>query len=92
MVTVVSGQSIGPISRVKLSLKVGQIICPETSVTKYQSKLRNQPEERNLQLHHDGSLKSRRLFADVSRYELKSVLVEFVGYWAFDLGLVARSI
>jgi len=32
--------------------------CPETSVTNYQPTLRNVPEERAPQLHHDGSLKS----------------------------------
>jgi hypothetical protein len=49
LVTDVSGQVIGPINKVQGTarlLKTGQIDCPETSVTNYQSMLRNIPEER----------------------------------------------
>jgi len=35
--------------------------CPETSVTNYQSKLRNIPEERISHLHCGGSLKSCKI-------------------------------
>ena len=35
------------------------IVCTETSVTNYQSMLRNIPEEQSSHLHRDGSLKSR---------------------------------
>ena len=40
-------------------LKMGSICCPETSVTNYQSTLRNIPEERSSHLRRGGSLKSR---------------------------------
>jgi hypothetical protein len=39
-------------------LKMGQIVCPETSA-KYQSTLRNIPEERRSHLHRVGCLESR---------------------------------
>jgi len=38
------------------------IVCPEFSVTKDQSVLRNTPEERTSHLHRSGSLKSRKIF------------------------------
>jgi len=40
------------------SLKMGQIGCPETSVTNYFSMLRNMPQERRSHLHCDGNLQS----------------------------------
>jgi hypothetical protein len=40
---------------------MGPICCPETSVTNYQSTLRNIPEERICHLHRSGSLESRSL-------------------------------
>jgi hypothetical protein len=56
LVTEVSGQRIGPVfkgqavglylSWIAWPLKMGPIGCPETSVTNYQSDLRNIPEER----------------------------------------------
>jgi len=42
------------------TLKMGLIGCPETSVRKYHYSLRNNPEERNSQLLHGGSLKSTK--------------------------------
>ena len=42
------------------TLKVGSTGCAETSVTNYQSTLRNILEERRPQLHRGGSLKSRK--------------------------------
>jgi hypothetical protein len=47
----VSEQPIGPIFNGQTVLKMGQIGCPETSVTNYQSTLRNIPEERRTHLH-----------------------------------------
>jgi hypothetical protein len=41
-------------------LKVGQKNCPETSIQKYHSTLRNAPEERRSHLQRGGSLKSRK--------------------------------
>ena len=38
---------------------MGPMGCPETSVTNYQLTLRNIAEERMLQLHREGSVKSR---------------------------------
>ena len=38
----------------------GQVCCPETSVTNYQSTLRNTPEERRFHLTCDGNLKSSK--------------------------------
>jgi hypothetical protein len=40
--------------------KVRSTDCAETSVTNYQSTLRNIPEERRPHLHRGGSLKSRK--------------------------------
>jgi len=40
-------------------LKMGRIICTETSVIKYQSTLRNIPEERISRLHQGWSMKSQ---------------------------------
>jgi hypothetical protein len=37
---------------------MGPIVCPETSVQNYHSKLRNVPEECRAHLHRGGSLKS----------------------------------
>ena len=39
---------------------MGQIGCPETSVTNHQPTPRNIAEDRLIQLHLDGSLKARR--------------------------------
>jgi hypothetical protein len=42
-----------------LSLEIGQIGCPETSIRNCYYSLRNNPEERDSHLLHGGSLKSR---------------------------------
>jgi len=47
MVIAVAGQPIGPTFKGQ-TLKVGPIGCPETSVTKYQSKPSNIPEQRQI--------------------------------------------
>jgi hypothetical protein len=63
-VTDVSGQPICSIFKVKQSKKTledGTDRLSETSVTYYQSMLRNIPEERRCHLHHGGSLKPREL-------------------------------
>ena len=61
------GQNIGPVFKVQAdqevtwtacSLKMGPIRCPQTTVTIYQTTLRNIPEERRSQLHGGGSLTS----------------------------------
>ena len=44
-----------PSSRVKKSLKMGPIRCPETSVNDYHSTLSNTPEERRFHQHRGGS-------------------------------------
>ena len=55
LVTDVSGQRIGPILKGQavqegcLTLEYGPVCCPETSVTKYNSTLRKNPEERRFQ-------------------------------------------
>jgi hypothetical protein len=45
-----------------LTLQMGPVVCPETSVTNYQSTLRNIPEERRSHLHRGESLKSREAY------------------------------
>jgi hypothetical protein len=54
---------IGPIFTGQQSdswpMKMGQIICPETSVNDYHSTLLNTPEERRSHQHRGGSLKSK---------------------------------
>ena len=55
LITDVSGQPIGPIFKNRsiiryVTLNTGPIICPETSVTKYQSSPRNVAEERGSQI------------------------------------------
>jgi hypothetical protein len=71
IVTDFSIQPIGPIfkgqafqekSSTVWPLKMGPIGCLETSVTNYQSTLRNVPEERSSRVHLGGSLKSLRIF------------------------------
>ena len=52
---------------------MGPIGFPETSVQKYQSTLRNTPEERRSHQYRCGSLKSRIVFNDVS-----NCLVSFI--------------
>jgi hypothetical protein len=42
-----------------LTLNMGPIVCPETSVHNYHSTLRNIPEEGRSHLHYGGSLKLR---------------------------------
>ena len=63
VVTNVSVQPIGPIFKDQAVqeglLGLPDPACPETSVTKYQSALRNIPEERRSRLHRGGSLKLR---------------------------------
>jgi len=50
-----------PNSRVRQSrhLKMGSMVCPETSVINYHYSLRNMPEERSSDLLRGGSLKPR---------------------------------
>ena len=48
-------------SQDSLSLKMGPIDCPDSSVRNYRFSLRNDPEERSYQLLRFVSLKSRRL-------------------------------
>jgi hypothetical protein len=48
-----------PSSRVKKSLNIGGIGCPETSVKDCHSMLRNVPEECRCHRHRSGNLKSR---------------------------------
>jgi hypothetical protein len=63
LVTEVSGQTFGPSfkSHTTWPLNMGQIGCPETSVTTYLSQLRNIPEEQRSHLHRGGNLKSRKV-------------------------------
>jgi hypothetical protein len=56
----VSGKLSVPSSGVKQSKKMGPIGCPETSVTKNQSMLRNILEERIFNFHRDKSLILRK--------------------------------
>lgn len=44
--------------------KAGPIGCPQTSVNKYQSTLRNIPEEREPHLHLGGSLKQKHIWLE----------------------------
>ena len=44
--------------RISWPLKMGAILCPETSVKDYHSMLRNTPEERRSHRHRGGSLRS----------------------------------
>jgi hypothetical protein len=53
-----------------LILKVGALGCPETSVTTYQSTLRNIPEERISRLHRGGSLKQFTVCNNLKKYKL----------------------
>ena len=55
-----SGPTAGP-------LEIGLRSCPDTSVTNYQSTMRNIPEERISHLHRGWSLKSRQI---IVRYEM----------------------
>jgi len=50
----------GPFSSVKNAcrLKMGRIVCPETSVSNYQYTLRSDPEERRSHLLRGGSLQA----------------------------------
>ena len=63
--TDVSGQPIGPIFKGKRStarpLKTGESGCPETSVIKYRSTLRNIPEERRTRTHSGGHLRFKHV-------------------------------
>jgi hypothetical protein len=68
LVAYVSGQPIGPISRVQQysawiawPLRMQPIGCPETSITNHHSMLRKIPEWEWSHLHHAGSRKSYKL-------------------------------
>ena len=56
-------------------LKIGQISCSTTSVTKYRNALRNIPEERRSHLHHSRSLKSRKSIWYINFRNLSPTLV-----------------
>jgi hypothetical protein len=47
-----------PSSRVKISVRMGQIRCPETSVNNYHTTPCNNPEDHRFHQHCGGSLKS----------------------------------
>jgi hypothetical protein len=47
-----------------LTLMMGPIICPETSLKNYHDSLCNDPEERSSRLLRDGSLQSRTAGVD----------------------------
>ena len=78
LVTDLSVQLMGPIFRGRAvlvrRLKMKAISCAETSVTSYQSTLRNITEERKSHLYRDGSLMWRILF----QYTKVCVLCHFV--------------
>jgi hypothetical protein len=50
-------------------VKMGPIGCPETSIN-YQHTLLNIPEERGPQMHHEGSLKSHKIWGPLQCNEL----------------------
>jgi hypothetical protein len=54
--------SVGPVLKgqgIASFLNMGPTLCPEMSVTSYQSTLRNSPEKRRYYVQRGGSLKSR---------------------------------
>jgi hypothetical protein len=77
--TDVSGQHIGPIFKNQvvflncLTLEVGNDSCPETSVTNYQSTLRNIPEKRRYYL--ESTVISLHKILVVRQMGLKSLIV-----------------
>ena len=59
------GQSVREALWTASPLKVGPIVCPETTLDKYQNQLRNIPEERRPQILCDGTLKSRLMLTSL---------------------------
>jgi len=56
--------AISHTGKIACPLKMGQTGCPETSVTIYHYKMRNNPEERIFHQYRGGALKSRRILPD----------------------------
>ena len=66
IIIVCCGLNISHTGKIACPLKTGPTGCPETSVTIYHYKMRNNPEERRFHPYRGGTLKSRRILPDTT--------------------------
>jgi len=66
-------------------LKTEPVGCPETSAAKYQSVLRNIPEEGRHNLNRDGSLKSRSTITIIIIFVILRIFVSCLYFYVYAL-------